>query len=338
MLPEPLQFTGLSFPDLAGLLESEARARTALRWLYNAGLPATLPDRVPGVASAVWDRLREKCRLPEWRLLSEQRGRDGTVKLAIDFAGRSVETVLIPGPRRSTVCLSSQSGCTRRCSFCATARLGYGGNLTAAEIVAQYVLARKLAPPGCPARNVVFMGMGEPMDNLDAVLQAVAVLTRSPYPALSPAHVTVSTTGVVPGIERFLRESDACLALSLNATTDAVRRRLMPHARTWPLARVLESIRQHCCRREVFVEYLLLAGINDTPADAERLPRLLDGLPVRVNLIPFNGFPHSGFRPPDEERILDFRKTLTGAGLRCIIRRPRGDDIAAACGQLASAG
>jgi 23S rRNA (adenine2503-C2)-methyltransferase len=249
-----------------------------------------------------------------------------------------VETVLIPGPQRSTVCVSSQSGCTRRCAFCATARLGFHGNLTAAEIVAQYILAQKLAPPGHPARNVVFMGMGEPMDNLDAVLQAILILTRSPHPALSPAHVTVSTSGVVPGIERFLRASDAHLALSLNATTDQLRRRLMPHGRKWPLVSVLNSIRDCAPQREVFVEYLLITGINDTPEDAERLARLLDGLNVRVNLIPCNHFPQSNFRPPGEARIGEFQKSLAAAGLRCLIRHPRGAEIAAACGQLGRRG
>jgi 23S rRNA (adenine2503-C2)-methyltransferase len=335
MSPQPIPFTGVPFPELAELLESPARAKAALRWLYRSGLPNNLPDRIPGVAHAAWERVRQSCCLPQWSVLAERRARDGTVKLAVDFAGRKVETVLIPGPQRSTVCVSSQSGCTRRCAFCATGRLGFRGNLTAAEIVAQYILAQKLAPPGRPARNVVFMGMGEPMDNLDAVLQAIVILTRSPYPALSPAHVTVSTTGVVPGIERFLRESDARLALSLNATTDELRQRLMPHARTWPLADVLDTIRRCAPQRDVFVEYLLIAGINDTPEDAERLPRLLDRLNVRVNLIPFNQFPDSDFQASDAERIHDFRTSLTAAGLRCLIRHPHGAEIGAACGQLA---
>jgi 23S rRNA (adenine2503-C2)-methyltransferase len=335
MSAQLIPLTSLPFPELTDLLESQARAKAALRWMYRAGLPASLPDRIPGVARAAWEQVRQNCCLPQWSLLAERQAQDGTVKLALDFAGRTVETVLIPGPQRSTVCVSSQSGCTRRCAFCATARLGFRGNLTAAEIVAQYVLAQKLAPPGHPARNVVFMGMGEPMDNLDAVLQAILILTRSPYPALSPAHVTVSTTGVVPGIERFLRESNACLALSLNATTDKLRRRLMPHSRTWPLASVLGSIRRHTCRRVVFVEYLLIAGVNDTHEDAERLPQLLDGLPVRVNLIPFNDFPGSNVRPPGDERLLDFQKSLAAAGFRCFIRQPRGAEIGAACGQLA---
>jgi len=328
-------FTGLSFDQLAAELGSETRARAALRWLYRAGLPATLPERVTGIAPAAWERVLSNCCLPEWQLVSEQRAGDGTVKLALRFAGRTVETVLIPGPRRSTVCLSSQSGCTRRCGFCATARLGFRGNLTAAEIVAQYVLAQKLAAPAQPARNVVFMGMGEPMDNLDAVLQAVKILTSPPCPALSPSRVTVSTTGVVPGIERFLRESEAALALSLNATTDDTRQALMPHTRAWPLPALLETIRRRAAGRVVFVEYVLIAGVNDTPSDAERLPRLLEGLQARVNLIPFNHLAASRFGPPRPQRVLAFQRALRAAGLRCIVRRPRGQEIAAACGQLA---
>lgn len=331
---EPPLLTGLTFHEIASLLGSEARAKALLRWLWSDGLPATMPERVSGVAQGVWQRVRAECRVPAWRLLSEKRAPDGTVKLALDIAGRKVETVLIPGPRRSTVCLSSQSGCTRRCAFCATARLGFRGNLSAGEIVAQFVLARRLAPAGRPARNAVFMGMGEPMDNLEAVLRAVEILVRSPYPGLSPAHVTVSTSGIVPGMDRFLRESDACLAVSLNASTDEVRRKLMPHTRMWPLEHVLETIRRHPSR-QVFIEYLLVAGINDTREDAERLARLLQGLRVTVNLIPFNRFPGGDFSAPPAGCVRQFQKLLSDSGLLCMIRRARGEEIAAACGQLA---
>jgi len=182
-----------------------------------------------------------------------------------------VETVLIPGPGRSTVCVSSQSGCTRHCQFCATATLGFTRPLAAGEIVLQYLVARAAAPREDPARNVVFMGMGEPMDNLDAVLAAVNRLTDEGAPRLSAANVTVSTSGVVPGMERFLRECPAHLALSLNATTDAQRERLMPHNKVWPIAALLDTLRVDHGRgsgRRYFIEYVLWEGVNDSDADS----------------------------------------------------------------------
>lgn len=324
--------------DLARLLGSPARARALARWLWRTELPQEVPRAVPVVARRAWDAARPRLELPQWRIVSERRSADGTIKLAIDFAGALVETVLIPGPRRSTVCVSSQAGCTRSCTFCATATLGFGRQLRADEIVAQYLLASRLAPPDKPARNVVFMGMGEPLDNADAVLDAVAALTRTPAPSLSPAHVTVSTSGVVPGMKRLLQESGARLALSLNATTDDVRQRLMPHGRIWPIGALLDTLREHAGGRMVFVEYVLLHGINDGTDDAERLAGLLEDIPARVNLIPFNAFPSTSFRPPATAAVAAFQKRLASAGLRCVVRAPRGRDIDGACGQLALAG
>jgi 23S rRNA (adenine2503-C2)-methyltransferase len=273
--------------------------------------------------------------MPGWRLLREQSAPDGTVKLALDFGEASVETVLIPGPHRSTVCVSSQAGCTRKCAFCATATLGFTRNLSAGEIVAQYLLAQRRAPAGKPARNVVFMGMGGPLDNLGPVMEAVELLVQAPYPSLSPAHVTVSTSGVVPAMRRFLKESPACLALSLNATTDEVRERVMPHNALWPIATLLDTLREHAVGREVFVEYVLFDGVNDTDADADRLPQLLEGIGARINVIPFNGHERSGLRAPSNERVTAFQKRVASSGLRCLVRWPRGREIDAACGQLA---
>jgi 23S rRNA (adenine2503-C2)-methyltransferase len=327
--------SGLPFADLSRRLGSSTRAKAALRWMYAHGEPGALPARVEGVAHEAWSQLRREVQMPSWSQLAERRSPDGTTKLALDFGGAAVETVLIPGPHRSTVCLSSQAGCTRKCAFCATAALGFKRNLSAGEIAAQYMLAQRLAPPGKPARNVVFMGMGEPFDNLDAVLQAVELLVQAPYPALSAAHVTVSTSGVVPAMRRFLRESPACLALSLNATTDEVRERVMPHNALWPIQVLLDTLREHATGREVFVEYVLFEGLNDTDADADRLPVLLEGIGARVNVIPFNGHESSGFRPPSDERVVAFQKRIAASGLRCLVRWPRGREIDAACGQLA---
>jgi 23S rRNA (adenine2503-C2)-methyltransferase len=333
------EFTGLTLAELGELLGSRTRALAARRWLYGTrGLPETLPERIPDVAPEAWQRLRERAPLPAWRLRTRERSQDGTIKLALDLGGAAMETVLIPANGRSTVCVSSQAGCTRHCTFCATATLGFGRQLTAGEIVLQYALARGEAPTDAPARNVVFMGMGEPLDNLDEVLAAVERLLENPLPALGAVHVTVSTAGVVPGLKRFLRESRANLALSLNATTDEQRERLMPHNQTWPIAALLECLRDDArwgSGRRYFIEYVLFDGLNDSDDDARRLASLLSGLPAHVNLIPHNPFEGNAWRTPSHERMEAFQRLVHSLGVRCLIRWPRGQDIAAACGQLA---
>lgn len=326
---------GLRFPELARRLGSETRAKVAMRWLYETGLPDALPESLPGVSQKAWTALRRDVGLPSCSVLAERRAPDGTTKLALQFGEAKVESVLIPGPQRSTVCISSQAGCTRSCAFCATAKLGFSRNLSAAEIVGQYLVTQRLAPVGKPARNVVFMGMGEPLDNLENVLEAVELLIQSPYPALSPAHVTVSTSGVVPAMRKFLTRSRAGLALSLNATTDEVRERVMPHNKLWPIAELMETLRTHANGAEVFIEYVLFEGINDTEADADRIPELLQGIPARINVIPFNGDGADGFRPPTDEQVTTFQKRVARSGIRTLVRWPRGREIDAACGQLA---
>jgi 23S rRNA (adenine2503-C2)-methyltransferase len=290
------------------------------------------------VSPRAWASLRAEASLPQWRIAARQRAADGTTKLALELAGATVETVLIPGQGRSTVCVSSQAGCTRHCTFCATATLGFTRQLGAGEMVLQYLVARAEAPADAPARNVVFMGMGEPMDNLDEVLGAVNRLVEEGAPRLSNEHVTVSTSGVLPGMKRFLRESPARLALSLNATTDELRQRLMPHNRTWPIAALLDALREDQARggrRRYLVEYVMWDGLNDADADAERLAHLLAGIHAHVNLIPHNPFDGSPLRPSPRERVLQFQERVRAGGVRCLVRWPRGADIAAACGQLA---
>jgi 23S rRNA (adenine2503-C2)-methyltransferase len=332
-------FTELTLDELASRLGSRARALAARKWLFGAKpVPAALPDRIPGVSTEAWASLRATAPLPPWRITGRRKAPDGTIKFVLDLSGAAVETVLIPGPGRSTVCVSSQAGCTRHCRFCATATLGFTRPLAAGEIVLQYLVARAAARREDPARNVVFMGMGEPMDNLDAVLAAVGRLTDDGAPRLAAANVTVSTSGVVPGMERFLRECPAHLALSLNATTDRERERLMPHTRTWPIAALLDTLRADHRRgsgRRYFIEYVLWAGVNDSDADATRLAALLDGLPAHVNLIPHNRFAGSALEPPAPDRVRTFQRLVHDAGVRCLVRLPRGAEIAAACGQLA---
>ncbi len=332
-------FTGLALDELAERLGSRTRALAARKWLYAARpVPAALPDRIPGVTGKAWAAVRHTAPLPPWTITDRRTAADGTTKLVLDLSGAAVETVLIPGRERSTVCVSSQAGCTRHCQFCATATLGFTRHLTAGEIVLQYLVARAEEPREAPARNVVFMGMGEPMDNLDAVLAAVDRLTDEGAPRLAASRVTVSTSGVLPGMVRFLRESRAQLALSLNATSDAQRERLMPHNRVWPIAALLDALRDDHARsplRRYFIEYVLWDDENDGDADAARLVALLEGLPAHVNLIPHNPFAGNSLRPPAAERVLAFQRLVHEAGVRCLVRWPRGGRIAAACGQLA---
>jgi 23S rRNA (adenine2503-C2)-methyltransferase len=332
-------FTGLPLAELASLLGSRTRALAARRWFFDVRpVPGVLPERIPGVNAQAWDRVRALAPLPEWGLADRRQASDGTIKLALALRGATVETVLIPDTERSTVCVSSQAGCTRHCVFCATASLGFTRALTAGEIVLQYAVARTDAPGKAPARNVVFMGMGEPMDNLDAVLAAVDWLTDEAAPRLSVRHITVSTSGVLPEMKRFLRECGAQLALSLNATTDEQRERLMPHSRLWPLGALLEALRADQARgsgRRYFVGYVLWAGVNDSDQDAQRLVALLDGLPAYVNLIPHNTVNGSDLQPPDAARVLAFQHVVRAGGVRAFVRWPRGGDVAAACGQLA---
>ncbi len=230
----------LRLGELTALLGSRSRALATLRWLHAPGpAPTQWPSTLPGVGAAALAELIQRCSLPTFRVVQRERANDGTTKLAVELEGHTVESVLIPSLTRSTVCLSSQSGCSRKCRFCATATLGFGRNLRAEEMLAQYLAARAEAPPDRPVRNVVFMGMGEPLDNLDEVLRAVELLTQPPAPQLGLEQVTVSTSGVLPGMVRFLAECRASLALSLNATTDGQRAELMPQTLQWPISALL---------------------------------------------------------------------------------------------------
>jgi 23S rRNA (adenine2503-C2)-methyltransferase len=335
----PTELLALSLDELACRLDSRTRAVALRKWLYGARrVPQALPESVPGIAQTAWRTLRAGTSLPAWRLVDRRVAADGTVKCAIDFSGATVETVFIPGRLRSTVCVSSQAGCTRRCAFCATASLGFSRQLTAAEILMQYLVAAAEAPLGRPARNVVFMGMGEPMDNLDAVFAAVDLLTENPVPGLAESHVTISTSGVLPGLRRFLAGGRGQLALTLSATTDEVRERLIPHNRQWPIADLLAALRKDPRARpgrRHLIAYVLWAGVNDSDDDARRLAELLAGLPVHVNLIPHNPVPTSALAAPCVARITRFHAILRERGLPCVVRQSRGPEIAAACGQLA---
>jgi 23S rRNA (adenine2503-C2)-methyltransferase len=347
----------LTQPEWTERLGSSDRARALARWLFSDEARALLtpsldldaetttpielaiPERIDGVSHRVLDPLRASLALTVPRCRARHVSDDGTIKYALCVGGdASIESVLIPTRGRSTLCVSSQIGCTRRCAFCATARLGFCRNLRAEEIVAQFWRARSDAPTASPLRNVVFMGMGEPLDNLDEVLRAIDVLTQQPEPQLSARNITVSTSGILPGMARLLSESRVNLALSLNATTDECRRALMPQTEAWPMTDLLALLRNDARMnpgRDVFVEMVLFDGINDSEDDAHRLVALLYGVNARVNLIAHNAFDGSPFRPTSEARLRRFKQIVLGAGIRCLTRVPRGQEISAACGQLA---
>ncbi|MGO9096922.1 MAG: 23S rRNA (adenine(2503)-C(2))-methyltransferase RlmN [Bryobacteraceae bacterium] len=264
---------------------------------------------------------------------------DGTRRYLLELAdGRTVEAVFMPEERRQTVCLSTQVGCPVNCKFCLTALLGLERNLTAGEIVGQVLLlaaGNQLAAEG-QRLNVVMMGQGEPLLNLRNVLKATRILLDPAGCGLSPRRITLSTAGIVPGIQELGREPvRPQLAISLNASSDEARRELMPIARKYPLRELLEACRAYPLRpwERLTFEYVLLQGVNDSDADAHRVVKLLARLKCKVNLIPLNPGPEIPFRTPDADRVLAFQRLLKRA-VPCFIRKPRGRDIFAACGQL----
>jgi 23S rRNA (adenine2503-C2)-methyltransferase len=343
-----LDLRSLTPAELGARLQSEGapayRGEQVFRWLHEQAVEST--DEMTNVPQQARDALGAAVPLRPLRVDVVQEARDGTRKLRFRTVDdRAIESVLIPeipdGENEErdklTLCVSSQVGCAMDCGFCATATLGYGRNLTAGEIVEQVYRATKLA--GRRPTNLVFMGMGEPMHNLDNVTRALGLLQHPWGLHFSPRRITVSTVGLVPGIEKLGRLAPAPnLAISLNATTDEVRDRLMPVNRKWPIAKLLSAARRFPLThgRRVTFEYVLLAGVNDSDADADRLVRLLRGLACKVNLIPWNPFQGPAFERPSAERIRTFQERLRAANMAVYIRTPRGDDIDAACGQLAA--
>jgi 23S rRNA (adenine2503-C2)-methyltransferase len=316
------------------------RADQIADWLYVRGVDD--PASMTNLSLDLRARLAADWETRALRVDRVERSRDGTVKAALCASdGARIESVLIPEEDRTTLCVSTQVGCAMACTFCATGAMGFRRNLTAAEIVDQLCCMRGVLGGSRRVTNVVFMGMGEPLLNLPAVIDAIRILIHPKAFAMAPRRVTVSTVGVLPKIEPLLEEVPVNLAVSLHATTDAVRERLVPLNRRFPLADLLRTLRgidAITVRRPVFFEYTLIDGVNDSLEDARRLPGLLAGIPSKLNLIPMNPHSDSPYRPPPAERIEAFAAEVAGAGLRVTLRRSRGDDIDAACGQLALRG
>ena len=336
-----LNLIGLSPEMLAeffvGLGEKPYRARQIMGWAYQRGVVNF--NEMTNLSLRLRQRLELVASLALPKIIRREISRDGTCKWLLDVgAGQAVETVYIPEPNRATLCISSQAGCAMDCSFCATGRRGFNRNLSAAEILGQVVLVNQALGADSAVTNVVFMGMGEPLANYREVVSVAKLLINDLAFGLSRRRVTISTAGLVPQIRKLSGDCNVALAVSLHAPTDLVRDKLVPINRRHRIQELLDACWQYAeclASRQVTFEYVMLAGVNDTPRDAEILAKLLRGRPAKVNLIPFNSFPGTEYQCSSPEQIDQFCTNLRSAGIVATIRRTRGDDIAAACGQLA---
>jgi 23S rRNA (adenine2503-C2)-methyltransferase len=353
-----VNLVGLTRPELraalvaAGTPEKQARMRETQvwQWVYQRGVREF--DEMTNLAKAYRAMLDAHFVIEVPEIVSKQVSADGTRKYLLRIAGgHEVEAVYIPEADRGTLCISSQVGCTLTCSFCHTGTQRLVRNLTAGEIVGQVMVARDdLGEWPAPGRapkdetrrlsNIVLMGMGEPLYNFEAVRDAMRIVMDGEGISLSRRRITLSTSGVVPEIARAASEIGCLLAVSFHATTDEVRDRLVPINRKWPIAALLDALRAYprlSNSERITFEYVMLKGVNDSDADAKRLVRLIEGIPAKINLIPFNEWPGAPYERSDWERIEAFADIVYKAGYASPIRTPRGEDIMAACGQLKSA-
>jgi len=364
-MTERVNLLGLDAEALAHLCEGwgerRFRARQLQRWIHRRLVGDF--DAMTDLARSFRARLHAEAVVRPPAVIDDHVSADGTRKWLLDVgAGNAVECVFIPEANRGTLCVSTQAGCAVNCLFCSTGKQGFGRNLRADEIVGQLWLAsRALAAPGAIARraataaerpaadedagddgrpigNVVFMGMGEPLQNYAATLASLRLMLDDDGYGLSRRRVTVSTSGVVPMIDRLREDCPVALAVSLHAPDDALRDRLVPLNRKYPLAELMAACRRYLSaapRDFITFEYVMLDGINDSDAQARALIALVRDVPCKFNLIPFNPFPNSGLRRSDDARVKAFARRLSDAGIVTTVRRTRGDDIDAACGQLA---
>ncbi len=321
--------------------EKPFRAKQVLRWLHHYG--AEDFGQMTDLARDLRAKLTDRAEVRPPRLISEQIADDGTRKWLLEVGPNNrVETVFIPEEERGTLCVSTQVGCALECRFCATGRQGFNRNLTAAEILGQLWWANKSLGRD-PQReriisNVVFMGMGEPLLNFEHLVTALSVMLDDHAYGLSRRRVTVSTSGIVPAMDRLRERLPVALAVSLHAPDDALRNELVPINRKYPLAELMGACRRYLAsapRDFITFEYVMLAGVNDSPEQARALVELTRHVPCKFNLIPFNPFPQSGFRRSPAESVRRFAAILQDRGHIVTIRRTRGGDIDAACGQLA---
>ena len=339
MTPQP-DLAGLEPLELEEVLESRGierfHARQLYRWIYKRGV--TDFDRMTDLSKSLRLRLPEEFTLTTPRIVSDEQSIDGTRKFVLELSdGKRIESVFIPDTPSMTFCISTQVGCAMACGFCLTGRMGLVRHLTAAEIAGQVrVLAAATNLLAFPF-NIVLMGMGEPLHNYDNTMKALRMLHAEHGLAISPRRVTLSTVGIVPGLEKLAREPlMPNLAISLHATTEEQRTLLVPPNRKYPLAQIIDTCKRFPLknRSRITFEYVMLAGVNDTPEDARRLVRLLTGIKAKVNLIPLNPAPGIPYERPSDDRVDRFAQILADRHLTVSVRKSRGRDIRAACGQL----
>lgn len=323
--------------------EKPFRAQQLLKWIHHHGVNDF--DQMTNVSKALRERLKACAEIRPPEVVTEKTSKDGTRKWAVRVTGGSlVETVLIPDGDRGTLCVSSQVGCSLDCSFCSTGKQGFQRDLTAAEIVGQIWLAIKSydAFPSTDKKvvtNVVMMGMGEPLLNFDNVVDSMSIMLDDFGYGISKRRVTLSTSGVVPALDKLGDVSQVSLAISLHAPNDELRNQLVPINRRYPIAELLAACnrywdKQTDTHRVTTVEYTLIAGVNDSPAQARELVALLKDFPCKINLIPFNPFSLSDYRRPSKNAVNNFWQILSDSDIVTTVRSTRGDDIDAACGQL----
>lgn len=327
----------MTLQQLSELCEREHLPRFAAsqiaRWLYVSHVDSI--DSMTNLSLAVRRTLQERYELGLTPPLRESISADGTKKyLFATKQGEYIESAYIPDGDRATLCVSSQAGCRMGCKFCATGRQGLQHSLSAGEIINQILSI----PDSKKLTNVVFMGMGEPLDNTDEVLRAIEILTAKWGFAWSPTRITLSTAGVAKELPRFLDESKAHLAISLHNPFHDERAEIMPIEKAYPIREVMDILRRYdfTSQRRVSFEYILMEGLNDSPRHIKELCRLLDGVKCRINLIRFHKIPDSPYYSPSEEQMIAFRNTLTAKGIQTTIRTSRGEDIQAACGLLST--
>ena len=340
--------------------EKPFRAKQVYKWIHQRGIDDF--DAMTDLAKSLREKLKAIAQVKAPAILSEHRSADGTVKWLFDVGiGNGIETVYIPEDDRGTLCVSSQVGCALDCKFCSTGRQGFNRDLAVGEIIGQLWVANRrleemerqgistrLADPDDPSpepsrsprpvSNVVMMGMGEPLNNFQPVVDAMSIMLDDHAYGLSRRRVTLSTSGVVPNIRKLAEALPVALAVSLHAPNDEIRSRIMPVNDAYPIAKLLEACREYLevsPRDFITFEYVMLKGVNDSPDHAKELAKLLKSVPSKVNLIPFNPFPDSGFETTEMDRVRRFQQVLLDAGFIATIRKTRGDDIDAACGQLA---
>lgn len=346
--PEAVKHNLLNY-DQAGLAayfvemgEPLFRAQQVLKWIHQEGIRDF--SEMTNLSKSLREKLTQQCNLTLPEIVSEQKSKDGTAKWLLKLAdGNCIETVYIPEDNRGTLCISSQVGCALNCRFCSTGAMGFNRNLSTAEIIGQVRLAvQQLSDDGRShdkkVTNVVYMGMGEPLLNYANVLPSLNLLMDSFAYELSKYRVTLSTSGLVPQMLQLAKDSNCSLAVSLHASNDELRDILVPINKKYPLAELLAVCRDYFPekgKRKVTFEYTMLKDVNDKPEHARQLVKILARIPTKLNLIPFNPFPRTKYTCSSRETILQFQDILIKAGVNARIRKTRGDDIDAACGQLA---